>query len=125
MIIKFGVELLKPNGHRILYRQKFNYRLKIYNFFHQLSKRFLFNPLIIGYSSQPEVNWASPSIGVYKGSTMLNEASHGFYGKRGEKGEYTVQQFYKAADLTDSFLVCKLLYMKKEQEVSSKESLNL
>ncbi|NHN34418.1 DUF4179 domain-containing protein [Paenibacillus agricola] len=78
------------------------------------------------FFNQPEVkNWASPSIGVYKGSIIVNEASHGFYGKPGEQGEYTFQQFYHAADLTDSSLIYKLLYLKKDQEVGNKWSFDL
>lgn len=78
------------------------------------------------FFDDPEVKtWASPSIGVYKGSEKVNEAMHGYYGRPGEHGEYTFQQFYKAEDLADASAVYKLRYTKKDREVGGDWSLDL
>ncbi|WP_179232811.1 DUF4179 domain-containing protein [Paenibacillus rigui] len=76
------------------------------------------------FFSDPSVQtW--PAIGIYKGNSPVSEAAHGFYGKPGEQGEYTVQQFFKMGDLADSSLAYKLLYTKKDQEADNEWSLDL
>lgn len=49
--------------------------------------------------------------------TLINSLAGGAFGTPGENGEYTSQQYFKAADISSGEVNYKLQYMKQEKKV--------
>ncbi|MEK4462146.1 DUF4179 domain-containing protein [Paenibacillus sp. FSL H8-0315] len=84
--------------------------------FTQGQEKILFSSAII--FDQPETKeWAFPNIVAYKNGTLINSLAGGAFGTPGENGEYTSQQYFKAADISSGEVNYKLQYMKQEKKV--------
>ncbi|WP_165452727.1 DUF4179 domain-containing protein [Paenibacillus thalictri] len=71
----------------------------------------------VSFNQEEAKKWAFPHIGVFKGDTLLKEASPGAFGKPGENGEYTGKQYYGLSDLSDGSAKYKLLYTREERRI--------
>lgn len=70
------------------------------------------------FFAEPEAQtWASPRIAVFRDEAVVKEAHSGAFGKPGDQGEYTGQQYYHTSDLQHEHVAYKLLYTKLEREV--------
>lgn len=76
---------------------------------------------------QPEAQkWTIPEIVAYNNETPIQSQYGSSFGQPGVKGEYTMQQYYKKADITaGGQLTYKLLYMKKGKGVSIPRTFDL
>jgi hypothetical protein len=69
--------------------------------------------------------WVFPHIGVYKDGEPVHDAGSGAFGKPGEHGEYTGQQFYHLIDLQEGSVKYKLLYTREEWRIDKDWTFNL
>ncbi|KAI7254936.1 hypothetical protein KC345_g11205, partial [Hortaea werneckii] len=75
---------------------------------------------------QPEAKeWASPQINAFTGGVQVKRMGEGVYGQPGDKGEYTMQQYYKASDIVKGQTTYKLQYTKLEHNIPGPWSFDL
>jgi hypothetical protein len=78
------------------------------------------------FFDQPEAkSWAHPRIAVFHDGIEVQQLSGGTFGKPGEQGDYTGKQYYKSGDLQNHSAAYKLMYTKKEREISKEWSFKL
>ncbi|WP_019909208.1 DUF4179 domain-containing protein [Paenibacillus sp. HW567] len=79
----------------------------------------------ISFDSAEAKQWADPQIVPYKNGKPVEILPGSSYGKPGENGEYTANQYFNRADLADEQVVYKLDYAKTEKTVNEPISFDL
>lgn len=78
------------------------------------------------FFAQPEVReWATPQVNAYYNSDEPVRISNGAFGKPGDHGEYTAQQYYKLADIPKDGTVYKLDYTRRDAIVDQQWTFSL
>lgn len=69
--------------------------------------------------------WAFPRIVAYKGDTLVHSVPGGTFGTPGDKGEYTMKQYFAASDIPEGQTTFKLQYTKMEHNITGGWSFDL
>ncbi|WP_018885935.1 DUF4179 domain-containing protein [Paenibacillus massiliensis] len=78
------------------------------------------------FFAQPEVReWAAPQVNAYYNSDEPVRISDGAFGKPGDHGEYTGQQYYKPVDITREGTIYKLDYTRRDAIVDQQWTFSL
>ena len=78
------------------------------------------------FFAQPEIReWATPQVNAYYNSDEPVRISNGAFGKPGDHGEYTAQQYYRLADIPKDGTVYKLDYTRRDAIVDQQWTFSL
>ena len=70
-------------------------------------------------------DWTFPQIIAFNGGTQVKELAGGSYGTPGDNGEYTMQQYFREADIVKGQTTYKLHYSKLEYDLDGPWSFDL
>ncbi|KAF6579227.1 DUF4179 domain-containing protein [Paenibacillus sp. EKM212P] len=84
--------------------------------FDQGKDKLMLSSAITFDSSMPK-KWDNPQIMAYKGGIPVMSQPGGAFGKPGENGEYTAQQYFKRSDIPEEQTTYKLQYAKTEKSI--------